>query len=115
REDHELLDEHVRVRLLGAPGSRDASARVELELDLGRLDAQGSAREPPLAEVGRDRFRPSQRLRQVGVNTLAAGEDLLGAPVGEPLAAADDGAVEAGLAALERELDRDAQAILAGS
>ena len=34
REDHQLLDEHVRVRLLCSPRPGDPSLTVELELDL---------------------------------------------------------------------------------
>ena len=105
----------MRVRLLGAPGACDAAAVVELELDLGRLDAESASREAPLAQVGRNRLRAFQRPGEVGLRAFAAGEDGLGSSVGEPLAAADDGAVEVGLAARERDLHRDAEAILVRS
>ena len=62
RQDHQLLDEHVRMRLLRPPGTRDAAVRVELELDLGRLDTQRSTGKAPLTQAGRDRFRAFQRL-----------------------------------------------------
>ena len=45
REHHQLLDEHVRMRLALEPRVRDATFTVEAERDLGRLHLQGAARE----------------------------------------------------------------------
>ena len=45
REDHQLLDEHVGVRLAFEPGIGDAAFAVEAERDLGRLHLQRAARE----------------------------------------------------------------------
>ena len=82
REDHQLLDEHVCVRLLGPPGARDAAVRPSNSNSIsGDLDTKRASGEPTLAQLGRDRFRePFQRLGQIRVSACAAGEDLLGRP-----------------------------------
>jgi hypothetical protein len=90
-----------------ASSARHARATPPFESNSNSISGDST-----LTEVGRDRFRLFQRLGQIRVSACAAGEDLLGTPVGEPLAAADDGAVEARLAAVERDLDGDAEAIL---
>ena len=58
REDHQLLDEHVRVRLGLAPRVRHSALIVELERKVAALDPQRAACEPPLAELGRHTLRP---------------------------------------------------------
>ena len=71
REDHQLLDEHVRVRLALEPRVGDTAASVEAKDDLGRLHLQRAAREALRA----------QRLRELVVQ-LERLEDLRLAPRG---------------------------------
>ena len=101
RGDHQLLDEHVRERLLLDPRALDAALAVEGELDLPALDPEGAAREAAVAEGARDPLGEPQRLRQLVDRALVAREDRLRVAVREALAAADEAAVEARLAGLE--------------
>src|SRR5213079_2759994 len=100
--DHQLLDEHVRVRLLGVPGTRNPAVIGELELDFRRLDAQRAPREPALAQLRRDPLGALEALYELRLLALASGEDRLRPAVAEPRAAADHRAVEARLAIVER-------------
>jgi hypothetical protein len=113
REDHQLLDQRVRVRLRLEPGLLDAAAAVERERDLRARDAERAACEAPLAELERDLLGKPEPFREVVVGLLAAGEDRLRLPVAEPSPASDHGAVERRLAGLQRHaeghFDRDAQ------
>ncbi len=93
REDHQLLDERVRFRLALPRGPRDPALAVELELDLGTLDAQRAAGEPAPAKVGRVRGRQLELGRHLRGHVTP-----LRLPVGEPRVAADDRPVEARLA-----------------
>ena len=76
REDHELLDERVSLRLALAAGARDTAAAVELEVHLGRLDPQRAAREAATPQLGAQR---SSRRRRTSTcrNGSVAGEDPL--------------------------------------
>ena len=47
REDHQLLDEHMRVRLALEPGVGNAASVVEPKRDLRRLHLQRAPRKPP--------------------------------------------------------------------
>ena len=55
-EDHQLLDEHVRVRLGLEPGTLDAAVLVEGERDLPSRDAERAAGEAAAAQFERDRL-----------------------------------------------------------
>jgi hypothetical protein len=112
-EDHQLLDEHVRVRLALPASVGDAALPVELECELEALDAQRAPRETPFAQEPGESLGVGQRLGELGLRRLSAREDLLDAPVREALAAADHGAIEHRLAlrqlgAVKRHLDRHA-------
>ncbi len=111
RADHQLLDQHVCVWLGLAPRALDPALAVEGEDDLGALDAQCPAREALVAQLLRQPFGAPQRLGQFWLGPLAAGEDRLGLAVGQPRAAADHRAVEGRLAAVQRELDGDAEPV----
>ena len=54
RADHQLLDEHVRVRLGLEPGVGHPAVAVEAKRLLGRLHLQGAAREPRRPPLGRE-------------------------------------------------------------
>ena len=105
RDDHQLLDERVCVRLSLPSGSCDAALTVEVECDLGPLDPQRPAREPPSAQLGRVRGRELELLRNLGRNVAA-----LRLAVGQPGVAADRRAVEERLAA-RGELDGHARPV----
>jgi hypothetical protein len=49
RDDHQLLDERVCLRLCLPSGRCEAALAVEVECDLGPLDPQRTAGEPPAA------------------------------------------------------------------
>ena len=104
-EDHQLLDQRVRLRLLLEPRIGDAAAAVEGERDLARVDLERAAREAAGAK----------RLRDLVVQ-VERGEDLrvrvapLGLAVGEPGVRADHGPVELRLAR-RWNLDGDAQPV----
>ena len=100
-EDHQLLDEHVRLRLPLEARVRDAAAAVEGEDELRRLDPQRAACEPPPAQLGGQPVGEAELLGQLGRRLLPPGEDGLGPAVREALAAADDRAVEGRLAGLQ--------------
>ena len=99
REDHQLLDQHVRVRLRLAPRALDPALAVEGEDDLRALDPQRAAREAPVAQLCASRSARRSASVSSGVGPLAAGEDRLGLAVGQPRVAADHRAVEGRLAA----------------
>ena len=107
RQDHQLLDEHVRVRLALQPRIGDAAVAVEAERRLRRLHLERAAREPPLAQVTGDFVVQGERLenrrRRLTALRLAVRESCVGA---------NHRAVELGRAAVRRQLDRDAEAIL---
>src|SRR5262245_6757563 len=109
RENHQLLDEHVRVRLRLAPRALHSAAAVESEDDLGALDAKRTAGEAPFTQTLRKGLGAPQRRRQLLVDTLPPGEDRLRAAIGQPLTAADHGAVETRLALGQRDLDGHAE------
>ena len=109
REDHELLHECVRLGLRLALRRRDASLPVELERHLGRLDAQRAAREALLPQLLCARVEPAQ---QVDVLELfLSREHACRLPVGQARVAADHGAVEGRLAAVERQLHGHGEAV----
>ena len=108
-EDHQLLDQRVRRRLRLEPGALDPALPVEREVDLGALDSKRAAGEAPPPELGRDAVGQPDVVGELVL--LAALEDPLHLPVREPLPAADDGSVEARLAA-GGDLDGHAQPVL---
>ena len=116
RGDHQLLDEHVGERLALDPRPLDAAFSVERELHLPPFHAECAAGEPAVAEGSRDLLGEPQRLHDLVRGALVPGEDRLCVTVRQPLTAADEAAIEARLAGLEvgveRDLDRDAAAVL---
>ena len=115
-EDHQLLDEHVRVRLGLEVGALHAAVVVEDERDLFRLDAQRTAVEAPAAQLGREPLGEPEIVDQLVL--LAFGEYPLHLPVAEALVAVDHRAVELRLARLqmlvEEDFDRDRQTVFVG-
>src|SRR6478735_2094200 len=105
-EDHQLLHEHVRMRLALEPRLGDTAAAVEAKDDFRRLHLQGAPREALRA----------QRLRQLVVQVERLEDVRLGIaplrlPVGQAHVRADHGAVEARLA-VRRDLNGDAEPVL---
>ena len=98
-EDHQLLDQRVRVP---ARDSFQARATPPLpsnsKLVLGALDPQRAAGEAAAAQLGGDVVREPERLGQRRLRALAPGEDRLRLAVREPRGAADHRAVEVRLA-----------------
>ena len=109
RQDHQLLDERVRARLLLAPGALDAAAAVEGEGDLAALDPQGAARETAAAELAGELVGELERRRDLRLRVAP-----LRLRVGEPGAASDRRPVEERLPR-GRQLDRDAEPVLVRS
>jgi hypothetical protein len=103
-EDHQLLDEHVRVRLALEQRRRDASV-LEVEDDLRCDDLEGAAREAPPPQLGRELVVQLELLDDPRRRVLA-----LRLPVGEPGVGPDHRAVEGGLA-VRRDLDGDRQPV----
>ena len=89
REDHQLLDEHVRVRLALEPGVGDTSVAVEPKHLLRRLHLQRAPGEPAVAQHRRELVVQRQLVEHLR-RSLAA----LGLAVGEPGVGADHRAVE---------------------
>ena len=118
REDHQLFDQRVRVRLGLEPRLLDAPVAVERERDLGTGDPKRTARESPPPELERDRLCEPQPLGEVVRRVLAPCEDRFGLPVRQSLVRADHRPVERRLAGLQRaveqHLDRDAQPVDVG-
>ena len=116
-EDHQLLDEHVRVRLGLEPGAFDAAVLVEGERDLPSRHAERAAGEAAAAQVERNRFGQPEPLGDLRLGALFPAQDPLRLPVRQPRSAADHRPVERRLAELEvrveGHLDGDAEAILA--
>ena len=105
-EDHQPLDQAVRLGLGDAARAADVAGRVEAELRLEGLDVE-AGRAAPLAQrrrrLARHRQRLGDRLRRFG----AAGEDRVELVVVEPRVGADAAAVEArrGRPAARSQLD----------
>ena len=93
-EDHELLDEHVRVRLALEPGVGDPSLAVERERGLGRLDADGASSEPAAAQLLGQSLGEAERLVDLRRKLLPSGQRAFGEPVRKPRIAPDHRAVE---------------------
>ena len=111
RQDHQLLDEHVRVRLRLVPRVGDAALPVERERGLAALDPERAASEAPVAQIRGHALGSAQRLGQLRLGLFPAGQDRLRLRVGQPRLAPDDRAVEARLAGGELDLDGDAEPI----
>ena len=110
REQHELLDERVRARLLVPAGVHDAAV-VDLERELARRQREGAASVAPRAQIARQRVRARE---QVALRMVqAAGQHLLRLVVGQARAAADQRPAHvrrAGLAVgADAHLDADAR------
>src|SRR5918995_155538 len=116
-KDHQLLDEHVRVRLGLEPGTFDAAVLVERERDLAGRHTERAAGEAAAAQLERDRLRQTKPFLELGLDGLLIAQDPLRLPVGQPRATADHRPIESRLAEvevrIERHLDGDAEAILA--
>ena len=119
REDHHLLDERVRERLGLDPGPLDSTVAVELERRLPRFDPERPPRVALAPKLHRDALGEAKRLGRLLGRALVAGQDRLGARVGEALAASDHAAVEERLAGreagVEEHLDGHAAAVLVGA
>src|SRR5581483_1886662 len=63
RQDHQLLDEHVRVRLAFEPRVGHAAV-LEAEDDLGRGDLERTAREAAATQLRRDLVRELELLAE---------------------------------------------------
>ena len=116
REQHELLDERVRARLLVPARVHDAAV-VDLERELARGQGEGAAGVAPGAQVACQRVGARQ---QVALRMVqAAREDLVRLVVGQPRAAADQRTAHvrrAGLAVgADAHLDADHAPHLAGA
>jgi hypothetical protein len=85
RGDHQLLDEPMRSRLRLLPGPCDTAAPVELEVELGALDPQRAAPEPPRAQLRGQTVDDVERPSNLGPCAAT-----LGLHVGQPRLAADD-------------------------
>ena len=105
REDHQLLDEHVRVRLALEPGLGDPAV-LEAEDDLRRGDLERAAREAAAAQLRGDLVGKRELLEDLR-RRLAA----LRLAVRQPRARADHRAVEDGSPS-RRHLDRDGEPVL---
>jgi hypothetical protein len=93
-EDHQLLDQPVRLRLLNRPSAGDVAVVVEGELRLRRVDFEGAAQALGGERRGggaRDLQRLCDRLRREG----AASEHLVELVVVEARVGTDATAVEA--------------------
>ena len=114
-EDHELLDEHVGVRLALEPRVGDPSLAVEGERGLGRFYAERTSREPPSAQLLGQALGVAERLFDLLRKLLPSGQRVLGEPVREPRIAPDHRAVEHRRphleAGAERDLDRQREAV----
>src|SRR6266511_3960618 len=108
RGDHQLLDEAVRGGLGFLPRARDSAVAVEVERDLGALDPERAACEPPVANRRRQTIGELERGGDVGL-----GLPPLGLRVRQACPAANDRAVEAWLP-VRWQLDRHAQTVLVG-
>ena len=94
-EDHQPLDQPVRLGLGDAAGADHVAARVEAELGLEGLDVEAGRAAPLAQRRGRlagDRQRLGDRLRRFG----PTGEDDVELVVVEPRVGADAAAVEGG-------------------
>ena len=79
-EDHQLLDEHVRVRLALEPRVGDPSFAVECERGLGRFHPKRASREPPSAQLLGQALREAERLSRRSDGSLSrAGQRRFGA------------------------------------
>src|SRR5918995_2938294 len=116
-EDHQLLHEHVRVRLGLEPGAIDAAVLVEGECDLPGRHAERAAGKAAAAQVERNRFGQPEPLGDLRLGALFPAQDPLRLPVRQPRSAADHRPVERRPAELqvrvEGHLDGDAEAIFA--
>ncbi len=93
-EDHQPLDQPVRLCLRNRPGADHVAARVELELRLGGLDLEARA-SSALAELCGQRPRDLERRGDPLERALAPGEDPVEPVVVEAGIGADPAAIEA--------------------
>ena len=93
-EDHQLLDQAVRLGLHVVDRPHDVPVRVELELGLGRLDAERAAREAALPQGTGDLARQRERLGDLLGSGGAVREHPLDLVVAEARVGADQAAVE---------------------
>ena len=116
RQDHELLHEHVRERLLLDPRPLDPALPVEDKRHLALLDPKRTAGKAPLAQRGRYALGQAKTAGQLLLRPLLPGEDPLCLPVGQPLPAPDQAPVDERLsdeleAPVEHRLDGHAAAV----
>jgi hypothetical protein len=109
----------VRERLGLDPGPLDSPFAVELEGRLPRFDPECPPRITLAPELHRDLLGEPKRLGRLLGRALDAGQDRLGARVGETLAASDHAAIEERLAGrkarVEEHLDGHAAAVPVGA
>ncbi len=94
-EDHQVLDQAVRLRLGDRFRSHDGAVGVEVELGLERLDLQGA----DATAIGQRRGRPPRERKRLGDSRgsgLSPVEDPIELVVVEALVRADAGPLEAG-------------------
>src|SRR5205085_4071170 len=103
------LDERMRLGLALPLRVGDTAAAVELEHDLGRLDAQSAAREAGATQLACAFVEAAKRLDVLEL--LGAGDDRSRLAVRQPRVAPDHRAVERRLRIVVRKLDRDAETV----
>ena len=120
RQDHELLHEHVRERLLLYPRPLDPALPVEDKRHLARLDPKRTAGKAPRAQCGRDALGQAKTAGQLLLRSLLPGEDPLRLSVGQPFPAPDQAPVDERLsdeleAPVEHRLDCHAASVEPGA
>jgi hypothetical protein len=94
-EEHELLDEAVRVEAKDALDVGGLAGGVEDDARLGEIEVEASALAPAGAELPAQVAQGAKRIPDVGGGSISALEDLVGLLVVEVVAAPDHGAGEA--------------------
>ena len=94
---HEFLDDLMALGVLRHVGAGDAARGVEVHLDLGHVQLQGAALQPPLAQDHGQRVHVAQQRVNLGPQLspprLRVGQKGIDLLVGQPLAAANGGRV----------------------
>ena len=120
REDHELLHQHVRKRLLLDPRPLDTTLPIEGKRHFARLDPKRTPGKAPLAQRSRDALGQAKAAGQLLLRSLLPGKDPLRLAVGQPLPASDQASVDERLsdeleAPVEHRLDGHAAAVEPGA
>ncbi len=93
-QDHQLLDQGVRLGLRLVGDAQHVAAIVELELRLRGLDGERAPARPALPKRGGDRARSHERVRPRLLRALVAGKDAIHLRVLEPRVASNRRAME---------------------